>query len=104
MFCCMRCSVALWRVWSLGVMEDAADRLRCGMKLLAARRDGNGAWRGYPFHYTLSALVVADTDESRNELHYAKPAIERRLNRAPKQSNDLYAARRRRLLETGLNH
>jgi hypothetical protein len=99
MYCCLRCSVSLWRVWSLGVMEDADDRLRCGLKLLRGRRDGAGAWRGYPFHYTLSALIDAHTDEARKELRYTRPAVERRLERAAKNTKDIYAARRRRLLE-----
>lgn len=103
MYCCMRCSVALWRVWSLGIMDDAADRLRCGMKLLRARRDGAGAWRGYPFHYTLSALLeAAQTSAARAELRYARPAIERRLDRAANSTKDPYAARRRRLLERAM--
>ncbi len=100
MYCCNRCSVALWRVFGVGAIEDAADRLRCGLKQLRQKRDGQGAWRGFPFHYTLSALLEAPPDSVRAELRYARPAVERRLKRAAKAPGDPYAARRRRLMET----
>lgn len=102
LYCCMRCSVALWRVYSVGVIEDATDRLTCGMKYLKAKRDGNGTWQSFPFHYTLSALVDAQHELADKELRYALPAIEKRLMRSTKHSDDRYLQRRKKLLEVAM--
>ncbi|PJB62457.1 MAG: hypothetical protein CO096_25485 [Armatimonadetes bacterium CG_4_9_14_3_um_filter_66_14] len=92
-YCCRRCSVALWRTLAVGGLDRAEERLSSGVCGLRQHRDGLGAWRGFPFAYTLSALHEIHTDEAEAELRYARPAIERRLSRAHRPG-DTYAARR----------
>ncbi len=101
-YCCNSCTVALWRTWNVGIIDEAADRLHHGLKFLKTKRDGEGDWRGFKFYYVLSALIEAENDLARKELRYAKPLIERRLTRAPKNTKDVYKLRRRRLLELAL--
>lgn len=102
LYCCMRCSVALWRVYNVGVIEDAAERLTCGFKILKTKRDGKGTWRSFPFHYTLSALIDAQHELADKELQYALPAIESRYKRTTTHSSDVYIQRRKKLLELAL--
>lgn len=99
MFCCMSCSVALWRVFVLDVVEASEDRLRGGLRFLHNRRDGKSAWRSFPFYYTLAALLEIEHDAARAELRYARPAAERRLKRAASAGDDVYARRHHLILE-----
>jgi hypothetical protein len=104
LYCCMRCGVALWRVFALDGYPHSEERLARGLEWLSGRRDGKGGWTGMPYYYTLSALVEAvDTlPAAVAELSYAREAIEHRLARAAREAEP-YATRRRVLLERALD-
>lgn len=99
-FCCGKCSVAMWRHLAVGGLCDQRRLLKLGMQVLRERRDGRGKWRTFPFYYTLLALTEIDTPASRAELRYAAPVCERLLKRPSRQ--DKYDVRRRTLLERSL--
>lgn len=102
LYCCMRCSVALWRVYNVGAIDDAKDRLKCGLKILNSRRNAKGDWDGFPFYYTLSALIESDMGQAKSELKFALPIMKRRLDRLPENSSDIITIRRKRLLEVAM--
>ncbi len=102
-YCCNRCTVGLWRALAVDAYPHADRRLAAGMQWLKAKRDGGGAWRGMPFHYTLSALVEIDPALSGAELSHARPGIERRLSRGPATSDDPHQRRRRAILEKAMD-
>ncbi len=97
MYCCGKCSCALWRHLSVGGLDKAERRLAAGMKALKSRRDGNGRWKVFPFYYTLLALNEIDLPSAVAEMRYAAPSCERVLRQSPK--DDRYARRRRLLAE-----
>lgn len=101
-FCCMSCSVAVWRVYVLGGYSESEARLAQGLRWLSTRRDGKGSWKGFPYYYTVSALVEASTEEARAELSYARRGAERRLARLKPDDQPPYGARRQLLLERAL--
>jgi hypothetical protein len=98
-YCCTTCSVALWRNLAVGGLSHAEERLIGGMKLLSQRRDGAGRWTGFPFFYTLLALLDVHVLEARSELRYAGEACERFLDRKCHSDDGLYCTRRRLLAE-----
>ena len=97
MYCCGKCSCALWRHLSVGGLDKAERRLAAGVKTLKSRRDGNGRWKVFPFYYTLLALSEIDLPSAVSEMRYAAPSCERVLKQSPK--DDGYAQRRRLLAE-----
>lgn len=96
-YCCGKCSVSLWRHLAAGGLDHRERRLTNGLASLKGRRDGQGRWRVFPFHYTLLALSEIDLPAARAEMQYAAPVCERLVNRKP--SADKFARRRRTLAE-----
>ncbi len=97
MYCCRRCSVALWRHLAAGGLAHGERRLAAGMGVLRSSRGDNGRWRTFPFYYTLFALNDIKLRSALEELRFAAPALERALTRAPKA--DSFDQRRRTLAE-----
>jgi hypothetical protein len=99
MYCCARCSVALWRHLAVGGLEEANPErwLRAGVNSLKQHRTPDGRWRRFPFYYTVLALTEMDMRAAVEELRYAAPVCERLLKR--RRSGDVYAERRRVLAE-----
>ena len=97
MYCCGKCSCALWRHLSAGGLDHAERRLAAGMKALKSCRDGKGRWKVFPFYYTLLALSEIDLSSAVREMRYAAPSCERVLKQSPK--DDRFAQRRRLLAE-----
>lgn len=97
MYCCGRCSVALWRHLAVGGLAEADPerRLRGGIKVLKSHRDGDGRWRRFPFYYTLLALSEIDLPTATAEMRYAAPSCERYLRRPA--ARDKHVQRRRDL-------
>ncbi len=102
LYCCMRCSVALWRVYSVGVIDDAQQRLTCGLKILKSKRNDQHDWQSFPFYYTLSALIDMQHELADKELKFALPAIEKRYNRSAQNSDDVYIQRRKKIMELAM--
>ncbi len=96
-YCCGKCSAALWRHAVVGTFRDTEKLLVAGMKALKVRRDGKNRWRTFPFYYTLSALAEINLPAAKKEIKYAAPSIERFLRRKPK--GDKYDKRRRIIAE-----
>ena len=94
-YCCCRCSCALWRHLAAGGLEDAERRLAAGMKTLKAHRNGDGKWRTFPFYYTLLALTEVDLSAAAREMRYAAPQCEKLLKR---RARDDEITHRRRVL------
>ena len=98
MYCCGRCSCAMWRHLAVAPSPQAARLLTHGLKTLKEHRDGTGRWKVFPFHYTLTALIDIDLPAAKHELQYAAPSCQRLLARKD-STNDKYALRRRALAE-----
>jgi hypothetical protein len=99
-YCCHNCTVALWRALAVNAYARAEERLAAGMVLLRARRDNRGRWEGYPFYYTISALIGIDLKAAREEIRYAAESLEASLRRL--KDTDEYAVRRRAVIELAL--
>lgn len=101
MFCCMKCSCALWR--HIAVRKDSRRNafLSAGVKALRLSRDGEGGWWLWPWHYTLLVLCEMDTPEAEEELQYAAEACERQLTKRFSKAN-VYSQRRRAVIERAL--
>ena len=99
MYCCGRCSVALWRHLAVGGLEEADPEgwLRVGVDTLKQHRRGDGRWRRFPFYYTVLALTDMDMGVAVEELRYAAPVCEKLFKR--NATGDVFAQRRRVLAE-----
>lgn len=95
-YCCGKCSAALWRHITAGDFPNAAERLTNGMKYLKSMRIGNGKWKRFPFYYTILALSDMTLPAALEELRYAAPVIERSIHF---QRPDKYGKRKKFLLE-----
>jgi hypothetical protein len=98
-YCCGRCSVALWRHLAVGGLAEADPErwLRVGIGLLKSHRDGRGRWRRFPYYYTLLALSEIALPTATAEMRYAAPSCERYLKR--RAARGKHAQRRRDLSE-----
>lgn len=95
-FCCGPCTVSLWRHMAVGGLGDYGRHLDEGIGVLAGHEDGAGAWRRFPFYYSLLALSEVDTPNARRAVAYALPECERRLGSV--RRNTPFGTRRYRLL------
>lgn len=77
LFCCGRCSVAVWRHVLAGGFDRHEERLRTGVSHLKKLRDGEGKWQYFPFWYTISALAEMDVREAIAEIDYAHASLRR---------------------------
>ena len=101
LFCCGPCTVSVWRLTGIGarVPDDAAlDHL---LSALRTHRDEKGAWRRFPFFYTLLALLELDHRKAAAELKYAVPECERK--RKGLEPGNVIAARRIAVLDRVLS-
>lgn len=96
-YCCGKCTAALWRHLAVGGLEDSERRLTTGSRALKSHRDGNGKWRTFPFYYTLLVLSEIDLPLAVEEMRYASTVCQRYLRRSSK--DDRIAQRRRILAE-----
>ena len=97
-YCCGICSVAYWRHLAVGGLDHQEGRLRSGLKVLKAMRDGKGKWRVFPFFYTLLALSEMDNAGAVREMRYAAAVCQRYLSRRRAEDN-VYTQRKRLLAE-----
>jgi hypothetical protein len=96
LYCCSKCSVALWRNLAAGGLPRREHHLRAGLKTLSRHRTDNGRWRWFPFWYSVLALSEMDLAPARAELRHAAPSLERVARRKP---SDARARRRHALAE-----
>ena len=97
MYCCGKCSVAMWRHLLVSGRPDTQRRLTAGLKSLKSYRDDTGHWRRFPFYYTLLALSEIDLPAVVREIRYAAPHCEKLLKRKPR--DDHFDNRRRTIAE-----
>ncbi|MGE5124085.1 MAG: hypothetical protein ACM3H7_06170 [Acidobacteriaceae bacterium] len=90
-FCCARCTLAFWRHFQAGNFENQGTLIRKGLQSMGERRTGDGKWHNLPFHYAVYTLLDLDIDLATLELEYARPAMEKYLQR-PKAG--IYTERR----------
>jgi hypothetical protein len=90
-FCCARCSLAFWRHTWVGNFEQKETYLAKGLQWMREQRLGDGKWRRFPFFYAIYTLSELDMDPAREELMYARPAMEKSLL---KKREDIYSKRR----------
>lgn len=93
---CKAISVAYLRYLASSAPKSAVDRLSFFLASLASHRDGKGAWRGFPYFYTLLTLSEMDRSMSNNELQYALGSFEKRLARS--HSAEPFTRRRQLIL------
>ncbi len=58
-----------------------ADKLDSMLPILPQHRDAKGAWRRFPFFFTLLALVEMNRPLALTELRYTLPECEKKLKR-----------------------
>jgi hypothetical protein len=78
-------------------LTQRKERLASGLEILRQHRDGKGAWRRFPFYYTLLALSEMGVEDAQREIRYGAPRLEGMLRRQGR--GDRFAARRRALAE-----
>ena len=71
----------MWRLANIGGLGDCEATLDFMLDALPQHRDGKGAWRRFPFFYTLLALIEMEHPKAQNELEYALPECERKRKR-----------------------
>jgi len=101
-FCCGKCTVGLWRHILSGGLDRHEHRLQLGLTRLRAERTINGAWRAFPFWYTVLALAEMDGRQAREELTHAARRIEAEAHRPARPSP--HATRRNTLARRALAH
>ncbi len=84
--CCGRCSVSLWRHLLVAGLPDAEEIFASGIGFLREQRDSNGRWNSFSYYYTLLTLLDIQIPAARAELEYARPYIERTLEKPPHPS------------------
>jgi hypothetical protein len=94
-YCCGKCSAALWRHFTAGGFENAEARLSNGLKYLKMMRTGDGKWRRFPFYYTILALSDMTIPAALEELRYAASVLERSIRF---QREDKYGKRKKVLI------
>jgi hypothetical protein len=100
LYCCGRCSVALWRHLAAGGLREAGDLIPSALRALRHHRAGRGRWRSFPFHYTVLGLTEMCHPLALTELRYARPMLERLLRSSDR--GDKYHARRVAVAERAL--
>lgn len=96
-YCCGKCSVALWRGLAVGGFAEHAATLARSAATLAAARDGAGGWRRFPFYYTLLFLAEAGPELAGKEIAYCARRLERAA-RLLRGKRDAVSARRLRVI------
>jgi len=97
LFCCGPCTVSVWRLAAIGGSVASEDALQHLLSALPEHRDERGAWRRFPFFYTLLALSELDHPRAVAELKYALPAC--KVRRKLLKPSDAVAARRIAVLD-----
>ncbi len=95
---CRHSTVSFMRL--LNALEKA-DRLDGMIRTLSRHRDGRGGWKGFPYFFTLLALVETESLLADKELNYALEYAESRFNRS--RIEEPYSTRRDEILSRLMN-
>jgi len=98
MFCCMKCSCALWRHLAARKSDEYEQFLAAGVRAIRLSRDGKGGWKYWPFSYGLLTLSEIGTPLAIAEMRYAAKACEAELKKRF-SSRNIYSLRRRHVYE-----
>ncbi len=94
-YCCGNCSVSMWRHAASSGLSISRPILDSAADLLKKSRLSGGKWRGYPFYYTLLALLEFPEELAKKELMHAAVSCERAAGQNPK--DDIYRLRRKQV-------
>jgi hypothetical protein len=78
---CKTISVAYMRYLASCDQNGNTGRLSAFLANLVAHHDGKGAWKGFPYFYTLLLLIEATSPMADEEIQYAAASLEKRLPR-----------------------
>jgi len=98
---CAYAMIGLMRYLAVGGLDESEKRLSAHLRILTQQRDSNGQWKHFPFYYTLLALTEINLPQAIEEMRYAAPACERRLQRAA--NGDQISQRRRAIMQRVLS-
>jgi hypothetical protein len=98
-FCCGRCTLAYWRHFSVADFKNKHMLLQKGLLAMRKMRTGDGQWRTLPFYYAVYTLTDLDLELAREELNYARRAMESHLKRL---RSGQYTERRSAILSNAL--
>lgn len=95
---CKHSSTAYARYLAIKHREQNNKKLSDFVKILSKFRNNNSKWFGFPFYFTLLALLEIDTKDSLKELQFASPACEKNL-KILSNSNPKYQERRLEIIK-----
>ena len=87
MYCCMKCSCALWRHLAASPSGRYEEFLAKGVRAIRHSRDGQGRWRRWPFAYVLLILGEIAGPLALSEMRYAAKACEAELKKRWSKTN-----------------
>lgn len=92
LFCCGPCTAAVWRLANIGGLGDCEQTLDHLLSALPKHRDAkSGAWRRFPFYFTVLALLELDHPKAATELDYVRPECEKKRKRLkPKDDTAIF--------------
>jgi len=102
-YCCGQCSAALWRHILAGGWDHPEQRLSRGLKYLRNCRKGDGAWRIFPYWYTMLALSEMPLPEAAAEIEYGRAKLERAAALNPRDTESSTRHRRTEVARRALN-
>ncbi|HUU76738.1 MAG TPA: hypothetical protein VMX55_00230 [candidate division Zixibacteria bacterium] len=95
---CKHSSTAFARYFVTLDQEENEIRLNDFVKTLSNFRNNKGKWGGFPFYYTLLALLEIQTSKAKKELQFAAPACEKNLKQLS-NINPKYSERRLEIIK-----
>ena len=78
---CAHATAALWRYQAAGGLPQNKQNLSSQLRKLQKQRETFGSWKGYPFYYTLLALLELNTPLAESEIKAVSESCVRRLKR-----------------------
>ena len=80
-----------------GGFGECDDKLDGMLPVLPLHRDAKGTWHRFPFFFTLLALIEMSRPAALDELRYALPECEKKLERP--RPKDVYSERKFAVLD-----
>ena len=91
---CAHAAVALWRYQAAGGLLQNSQNLNKQLLKLQKQRGTFGCWKGYPFYYTLLALLELNNSLAETEIKAVSQSCFRRLKRMRGRNAPCLAPRR----------
>ena len=78
---CKHSTIGFMRYLNTMKLSKHRETLASFIDILKQHRNRKDSWEGFPFFYTLLTLLEIDLPEAKEELRFALPACERRMDR-----------------------